>query len=155
MYSFDSRSRGNTASTFARVYVQCRATKSLTSLLSRRGEAKSRERFVAQERFRKDEVKENETRRRTASRRSREEKIERRTCPSVHQPSVIRATDRLCRCSTASRALERAYHVASHLFTLTQYLLGRIGDSAVRSFARPASLFRERLPSFSLATTTS
>lgn len=33
----------------------------------------------------------------------------------------------------------RAYHVASHLFTLTQYLLGRIGEPAVRSFARARS----------------
>lgn len=38
--------------------------------------------------------------------------------------------------------------MTSHLFTLTQYLLGRIGESAVRSFARLASLFRDRLPSF-------
>lgn len=46
----------------------------------------------------------------------------------------------------AHRASIRSwYHVASHLFTLTQYLLGRIGESAVRSFARPASLFRDRL----------
>lgn len=37
----------------------------------------------------------------------------------------------------ASRALARAYHVASHLFTLTQYLLGRIGESA-RSLIRAA-----------------
>lgn len=46
-------------------------------------------------------------------------------------------------------ALAAEYHVASHLFTLTQYLLGRIGESAVRSFAQLASLFRDRLPSFS------
>lgn len=51
----------------------------------------------------------------------------------------------------ARRALAAEYHVASHLFTLTQYLLGRIGESAVRSFARLASLFRDRLPSFSSA----
>jgi len=73
------------------------------------------------------------------------EKIERRTCPLVHQPSVIRATDRLCRCalfpavpSASPSSCTRAYHVASHLFTLTQYLLGRIGESAYSHHSRAA-----------------
>lgn len=81
-------------------------TKSLAARFSAvKAKTNARERSGARGTIRRDDgVKENGeetggTGRRTASRRPRGGKIERRTCPSVHQPSVIRATDRLCRCA--------------------------------------------------------
>lgn len=61
-----------------------------------------------------------------------------RTCPCVHQPSVIQRTDRLLSVHHLHRQT-RAHHEASYLFTLTQYLLGRIGEAVVRSRRQPIS----------------
>lgn len=117
--------------------------------------------FRAQERFgRGGKAKLRRTRRRTASRRTAEGRREDREahlslCTSAVRHPGDRSTLSVRRRSppspVARRALAAEYHVASHLFTLTQYLLGRIGESAVRSFAQLASLFRDRLPSFSPA----
>lgn len=78
-----------------------------------------------------------------------------RTCPSVHQPSITRWTDRLL--SPLSLSLCSYHDEASHLFTLTRYLLGRIGEvraprqpisgSSRRKTGRPLSLPPSRLSS--------
>lgn len=57
---------------------------------------------------------------------------ETRTCPSLHQPSIIRWTD-----PSLSLSLSVPRREASHLFTLTRYLLGRIGE--VRAPRQPIS----------------
>lgn len=143
--------------------MQRRATKSLTALLSRRGEAKS-------DSWRKNDYSGGKAKlRRTRREDERQARLARgekrsRGAPVllyISRPSSGRQIDSVgappsfsIAITEPSRARARAYHVASHLFTLTQYLLGRIGESAVRSFARPASLFRDCLPSFSPAMTT-
>lgn len=128
-----------------------------------RGEANARESGVQGARTipgRGGKAKLRRTRRRTASRRTAEGSREDREahlslCTSaVRHPgdrSTLSVRRRSPPSSAARRALATEYHVASHLFTLTQYLLGRTGESAVRSFAQLASLFRDRLPSFSPA----
>lgn len=132
----------------------------ITRRASERAGFKAKRSARAQERPRReDEVKEDEEtngeQSRTAEGRREDREAHLSLCTSAVRHPGDRSTLSVRRRSppspAARRALAAEYHVASHLFTLTQYLLGRIGESAVRSFAQLASLFRDRLPSFSPA----
>lgn len=68
-----------------------------------------------------------------------------RQVDSVHTLSILSTFFFTVRETPSTRA-HTTWH--RHLFMLTQYLLGRIGDSSVRSFVRLANLFRESSLSF-------
>lgn len=139
------------------VYAQ-HHTKSLTALSSRQGETNARAVRVckndsAEAARRSWEERDEKTN--DEQTLGGEEKIERRTCPSVHQPSVIQATDRLCRLRTVLHLLsatERsrvprgiALIYVDTIFIRTDRWVGR---SFIRARARLPAYFGTIFPFF-------